>query len=284
MTTAHRPTWKAAVGQASTGGWTAGGATSSSKAVLSLPSHSQLKLRTGSQVVDRQKALKESLLKLQEAEQKHPQRGHLKSVIGKRRPISQIMEEESRLKLLNQKEDEIDHVALSKKYDDEDADADDDDDNSDGGGGGGSGWAAIDNHADGNDGSNSDSNDDLDASSDEDDDDNDDDDDSSDDEDDEAALQAELAKIRSEREAIKQREAEEDAKREESKLEEAALLGNPLLAGGSGLDMTGKLKRKWNDDVVFRNQAKGEPEVKKRFINDTIRNDFHKRFLNKFIR
>lgn len=49
-------------------------------------------------------------------------------------------------------------------------------------------------------------------------------------------------------------------------------------------ESSGKLKRKWNDDVVFRNQAKGEPEVKKRFINDTIRNDFHKRFLNKFIR
>ena len=47
---------------------------------------------------------------------------------------------------------------------------------------------------------------------------------------------------------------------------------------------TAKLKRRWNDDVVFRNQAKGEPDRnKKRFINDTVRNDFHKRFLNKFI-
>jgi protein CWC15 len=130
----------------------------------------------------------------------------------------------------------------------------------------------VDNHADG------DSGDDLDASSDED------DDDSSDDEDDEAALQAELAKIRAEREVAKQQEAAEEAKQEESKLEEAALLGNPLLAGDGGDDMSGKLKRKWNDDVVFRNQAKGEPAVQKRFINDTIRNDFHKRFLNKFIR
>jgi protein CWC15 len=68
---------------------------------------------------------------------------------------------------------------------------------------------------------------------------------------------------------------------EEAKLEEAALIGNPLLAGEAA---TGKLKRRWNDDVVFRNQAKGEPETKKRFINDTVRNDFHKRFLNKFVR
>ena len=43
-------------------------------------------------------------------------------------------------------------------------------------------------------------------------------------------------------------------------------------------------RRRWNEDVVFRNQAKGEPKPKKRFINDTVRNDFHKRFLNKFIR
>lgn len=255
MTTAHRPTWKAAVGQASTGGWTAGGATSSGKAVLSLPSHTQLKIRKGSQVVDRQKALKESLLKLEEAEKKAP-------VASKRRPISQIMEEEGRLKLLKQTE-EVDDVALAKKYNDDDADDDDS---------GGGGWSDVDNHADGD----KDSDDDLDASSDE-------DDDSSDDEDDEAALQAELAKIRAEREAVKQKEAEEEAKQEESQLEEAALIGNPLLAGAED-GMNGKLKRKWNDDVVFRNQAKGEPKVKRRFINDTIRNDFHKRFLNKFIR
>jgi protein CWC15 len=257
MTTAHRPTWKAAIGQASTGGWTAGGAKSSAKAVLSLPSHTQLKVRKGSQLVDRQQALKESLLKLEQAEKKAP-------VVSKRRPISQALEEEGRLKLLQQTE-EIDDAAIAQKYNDDDADDDDDD------GSGAAAWRDVDHHAEGE------SEDDLDASSDED------DDEDSDDEDDEAALQAELAKIKAEREAAKQKQAEEEAKREESKLEEAALLGNPLLAGG-GDDMTGKLKRKWNDDVVFRNQAKGEPGVKKRFINDTIRNDFHKRFLNKFIR
>lgn len=254
MTTAHRPTWKAAVGQASNGGWTAGGATSSGKAVLSLPSHTQLKVRKGSQAVDRQKALKESLLKLEAAEKKAP-------AVSKRRPVSEAVEEEGRLKLLKQTE-EVDDVAIAKKYNDNDAEGDDDS---------GGGWSDVDNHADGDD----DSGDDLDASSDEDDD--------SDDEDDEAALQAELAKIRAEREAAKHKQAEEEAKKEESKLEEAALLGNPLLAS-EGNDISGKLKRRWNDDVVFRNQAKGEPEVKKRFINDTIRNDFHKRFLNKFIR
>ena len=68
-------------------------------------------------------------------------------------------------------------------------------------------------------------------------------------------------------------------------MEEAALVGNPLLDSGPvPTTTTGKLKRRWNEDVVFRNQAKNEPEQKKRFINDTVRNDFHKRFLNKFMK
>ena len=47
---------------------------------------------------------------------------------------------------------------------------------------------------------------------------------------------------------------------------------------------SGAIKRKWNDDVVFRNQARDVSERdSKRFINDTIRNDFHKRFLSKYV-
>lgn len=42
------------------------------------------------------------------------------------------------------------------------------------------------------------------------------------------------------------------------------------------------VKRRWNDDVVFKNQARDEPKKKQRFINDTIRNDFHRNFLAKF--
>ena len=122
---------------------------------------------------------------------------------------------------------------------------------------------------------------DLDAS----DDDDSDLDDDSDDEDEEAALQAELAKIRQERAAAKAKEEAEAAAVEQAQMEEAALTGNPLLNSGGESSSSGRLKRRWNDDVVFRNQAKTEPDQnKKRFINDTVRNDFHKRFLNKFIR
>ena len=45
-----------------------------------------------------------------------------------------------------------------------------------------------------------------------------------------------------------------------------------------------QVKRRWDDDVVFRNQARGEPKAQKRFINDTIRSDFHRRFLTRYIK
>lgn len=96
-------------------------------------------------------------------------------------------------------------------------------------------------------------------------------------------------------EKIKKERADEAARIEAQKkfLEEresrdAVLGANPLLksggAGGAGagaLDAT--VKRRWDDDVVFKNQARDEPQAKKRFINDTIRNDFHRKFLTKFI-
>jgi len=255
MTTAHRPTWKAAVGKTGEGGWNSGGiGGSAGLSHLDLPAHTKLKFRTGKQVVDRQKSLKESLKKLEKAEKEANKK------ILQRPDVDEEVEKEARLKLLKQTA-EVDENAIKAKYDDTDASDDDDGD----GEGSGTGWSDVDN-------------DDLDASSDEDDSDD-------EDEDDEAALMAELAKIKAEREAVKKEEEEEQAARDEEKLEEAALLGNPLLAAGSNSSSSsGRLKRRWNEDVVFRNQAKGEPEIKKRFINDTVRNDFHKRFLNKFIR
>lgn len=240
------------MGKVQEGGWTAGGAVSTSISALDVASHTKLKTRRGEQLVDKKVALKESLLALKNAEASAN-----KNKIGKR-PIDSRIEAEGRQKLLKQTA-EVDEVALKKKYDDEDDDRGGDDSD---------GWSDVD-RDDGDDDS------DLDAS------DSDSDDDSDDDDDDEAALQAELAKIRAEREAAKAKAEAEAAAEEEEKMGEAAMIGNPLLASG---ELSAKMKRKWNEDVVFRNQAKGEPKPKKRFINDTIRNDFHKRFLNKFIR
>ena len=113
-----------------------------------------------------------------------------------------------------------------------------------------------------------------------------------DDDDDTAALLAELERIKNERaeEARVKAEAARAADLDATRDEFAS--GNPLLdlAGPSSRAAdaaTGgdfKTKRRWDDDVVFRNQSRDEPKVGKRFINDTIRSDFHKRFLNKYIK
>ena len=47
-----------------------------------------------------------------------------------------------------------------------------------------------------------------------------------------------------------------------------------------------KVKRRWDDDVVFKNCAKGVDDQKKdkRFVNDTLRSEFHKKFMEKYIK
>eukprot|EP00939_MAST-03C_sp_MAST-3C-sp1_P000234 g234.t1 len=104
------------------------------------------------------------------------------------------------------------------------------------------------------------------------------------DSDDEEALllELELQKIKKEREELrKKKEAEEAAEERDSMLS-----GNPLIDPSRPNAAPGKavLARRWDDDVVFRNQARDEPKTKKRFVNDTIRNDFHRKFLSKYIK
>ncbi|CAA2953680.1 protein CWC15 homolog [Olea europaea var. sylvestris] len=106
------------------------------------------------------------------------------------------------------------------------------------------------------------------------------DDDDDDEDDDEEALLAELELIRKEKAEQKLRE-EREKQEEELQAKEAELLrGNPLLNNPTSFSV----KRRWDDDVVFKNQARGETKIAKRFINDTIRNDFHRKFLQKYMK
>ncbi|KAF9432807.1 hypothetical protein BGZ76_010298 [Entomortierella beljakovae] len=118
-------------------------------------------------------------------------------------------------------------------------------------------------------------------SSDSDDSDSDDDDD---DEDDTAELLRELEKIKRERAEEKERQERLQREEEEKERQEQAAAGNPLLdMPGSG-QKDFSVKRRWDDDVVFKNQAKGMDEKpKKRFVNDTLRSDFHRKFMNKYV-
>eukprot|EP01061_Rhynchopus_euleeides_P031984 TRINITY_DN53017_c0_g1_i1.p1 TRINITY_DN53017_c0_g1~~TRINITY_DN53017_c0_g1_i1.p1 ORF type:complete len:189 (+),score=49.98 TRINITY_DN53017_c0_g1_i1:62-628(+) len=102
-------------------------------------------------------------------------------------------------------------------------------------------------------------------------------------EDSEAELQRELQRVQKERQAAAQRKQEADAEKKRKEAEEEALTSNPLMdLSGSGGDQT--TKRRWDDDVLFKNQAYDEPEHKRRFINDTIRNDFHRKFLERYMK
>lgn len=130
-------------------------------------------------------------------------------------------------------------------------------------------------------------------------------DDDSDDDDEDAELARELDLIRREREERRIREAE-DAERAAEAAAQAKIHSNPLLAPSSSSSAVpssapyavsasafdnslahgaGGLKRRWDDDVVFKNQAKGDivRKPQKRFINDTIRSDFHRSFLTRFV-
>jgi protein CWC15 len=69
-------------------------------------------------------------------------------------------------------------------------------------------------------------------------------------------------------------------------------MGNPLLDLQAALSKDGSaspapssvsgfsVKRRWDDDVIFKGQARGTSETpKKEFVNDLLRTEFHKRFL-----
>jgi protein CWC15 len=103
-----------------------------------------------------------------------------------------------------------------------------------------------------------------------------------DDEDEEAELHRELAKIKAERAEAAAKEAAEKAKKDEDQREKDIALGNPLLNKNQDYGV----KRRWDDDVVFKNQARGTEDrgKEKHFVNDLLRSDFHKRFMDRYVR
>lgn len=90
-------------------------------------------------------------------------------------------------------------------------------------------------------------------------------------------------------EKIKKAQLEEKIKKEneiKEKAQNEILKGNPLLNQSyeiSSISGEYSLKKKWYEDTVFKNQSKLEQKPKKRFINDTVRSDFHRKFLSKTI-
>ncbi|KAI4497220.1 hypothetical protein M0802_007704 [Mischocyttarus mexicanus] len=105
-------------------------------------------------------------------------------------------------------------------------------------------------------------------------------------EDDTAALVAELQRIKKER-AAEQAKKEMEKKQEEERIRmENILSGNPLLNYSSQSGRTDmKVRRRWDDDVVFKNCARSEPKKKHDvFINDSLRSEFHRKFMEKYVK
>lgn len=106
------------------------------------------------------------------------------------------------------------------------------------------------------------------------------DEDSDDDEDEQEQLMRELERIKRERAEARAKEEAEKAAKEQGAREEEIAYGNPLLNPKAF-----NVNRRWDDDVVFKNQARGtEQKSKKEFVNDLLRSDFHKKFMSKYVR
>eukprot|EP00916_Digyalum_oweni_P014096 GHVL01023102.1.p1 GENE.GHVL01023102.1~~GHVL01023102.1.p1 ORF type:complete len:194 (+),score=39.28 GHVL01023102.1:73-654(+) len=98
------------------------------------------------------------------------------------------------------------------------------------------------------------------------------------DEEDTAALLRELENIKREQEEELRKKADTEKEKESAQRRAEILVSNPLLNQSDII-----LKRRWDDDIVFRNQSKTLIKPQKRFINDTVRSDFHRKFLGKYI-
>lgn len=87
---------------------------------------------------------------------------------------------------------------------------------------------------------------------------------------------------------MEQAKKEIERRQEEERIRmENILSGNPLLthysAGSAKAEH--RVKRRWDDDVVFKNCARSEPEKKSNvFINDSLRSDFHRKFMEKYVK
>ncbi|EIN06415.1 Cwf15/Cwc15 cell cycle control protein [Punctularia strigosozonata HHB-11173 SS5] len=126
-------------------------------------------------------------------------------------------------------------------------------------------------------------------------DDNDDDDDDDEEEDDTAELLRELEKIKRERAAEKARQEAEQNEKTAAEREAEIATANPLLnlAAALGTQPTGvnttvpgtfAVKRRWDDDLIFKNQAVEQKDKSGHFVNDLLRTEFHKKFMAKFIK
>ncbi|EKM81204.1 hypothetical protein AGABI1DRAFT_112890 [Agaricus bisporus var. burnettii JB137-S8] len=119
--------------------------------------------------------------------------------------------------------------------------------------------------------------------------------DSDDEEDETAELLRELDKIKRERAEDKARKEQEQSDQDAATREEHIATANPLLNLAAALGQTPaglnttapgtfSVKKRWDDDLVFKNQSMNDGGKPQHFVNDLLRTEFHKKFMSKFIK
>lgn len=223
MTTAHKPTYHAAIGRATQGGYRYH-APRQQYSAKDMAAETVLKLRQVGQNSKDEVALRDLKAELEDREDKH----WAKTNNEKMRKGQNLLPDKSQ---------DITKVMKNVDWDKFDDDDDTDDEDSD-------------------------------------------DSDSDDDDDEEAELMKELEKIKKEREQERKRKELEEQEEEAAASHNEAVTGNPLLN-----KTTYTMKRRWDEDVVFKHQSRDERDVKKKkFINDIIRSQFHRKFLHKYMK
>ncbi|OWZ28067.1 protein CWC15 [Cryptococcus neoformans c45] len=273
MSQAHRPTWNPAQGRETKAG-------SQQISKLSLAAHTKLKFRQPGQTNTSDVVRRDLKAELLAAERAAMDKKRKAEGLPPLAPLES--QRDGQLRIEGVRDGEEDEAAAKRrKILEEAAEMDKDDESeSDEEEGKGKGKGKAENDED-------------------EDDDDDDSDDESDDEDDTAALMAELAKIKQERAEEKARLDAEAASSAAISREAEIATGNPLMnlqaALGTPSDTprsttssasTFTVKRRWDDDLIFKNQAVGIDDKPKRgeFVNDLLRSEFHKKFMNRFIK
>ncbi|KAF8627629.1 hypothetical protein AX15_004325 [Amanita polypyramis BW_CC] len=118
----------------------------------------------------------------------------------------------------------------------------------------------------------------------------------SDDENDTDELLKELERIKRQRAEEKARQEQEQSAQDTAARELDIATKNPLLnlaaalgQSPGGLNTTAPgtfaVKRRWDDDLIFKNQATNlKDKSANQFVNDLLRTEFHKKFMSRFIK
>ncbi|KIM21370.1 hypothetical protein M408DRAFT_333503 [Serendipita vermifera MAFF 305830] len=252
MSTAHRPTWTPAVGKEVKGG-------SRQFSTRDVASHTKLKFRQpgqgGSNEIEK-RDLKAQLLKAEE-----------EARAKKRKAAGLPAEEDSSMGEIEDRNP--DEIKRRKLLQDIALDKDDDDEED------GDQPSGQDTHMSAKDDSDEE------------------DDEDEEEEDETAELLRELEKIKRER-AEEQARKEREADAANAAVREAEIASaNPLMNLQAALGQSSSssnagsfaVKKRWDDDLIFKNQANGQSDKPNgQFVNDLLRTEFHKKFMQKFIK